>query len=75
MTTPAPSFSQEFVTERLEVSYAQLRTLMLENEDDLRRQFHGMAQGILVAMHSVGLLNDEAFDARTEKLNADLIAR
>ncbi|HCH7782534.1 hypothetical protein [Pseudomonas aeruginosa] len=72
MTTPTPSFSEEFVTERLEASYAQLRKLMVENEDDLRRKFHGMAQGILIAMHSLGLLDDAAFDARTADLSSEL---
>lgn len=45
---------------------------MHDSSDQKRQQYHGMAQGVLIAMHAVNLLDDAVFDSRTADLASEL---
>lgn len=71
---PSVSLDAEIVRQRLEAAFERSRNLMREKSKGTsqREQFHGMAQGILVALHVCSLLDDETFDARVNELGAEL---
>lgn len=58
--------------QRLEAAFIRLRHLMHDSSDLKRHQYHGMAQGVLIAMHAVMLIDDAVFDSRTADLASEL---
>lgn len=62
----------DIVRQRLEAAFIRLRHLMRNSSDMQRQHYHGMAQGMLIALHEVMLLDVATFDARTAELASEL---
>lgn len=65
-----PSAAQ--LKNRLETSFSSFRNKMLVASDFERHTNYGIAIGILSAMYSANILDEEAFDSRVETLGKEL---
>lgn len=73
MTEQVPvSLDAETVRQRLEAAFIRVRHLMRNSSDMQRQQYHGAAQGLLLALHEVMLIDASAFDTRIAELNSEL---
>ena len=68
--TTLPSAAQ--LKNRLETSFASFRTKMLASADSERHMNYGMAIGVLSAMYSANLINEQVMDERVEALGKEL---